>query len=98
MEEILWKVLLIYTVKLNGEIKRFLELFYSKNLKIKEDLFWEISYDNPIDMIELVSCFIDNKENFKINIWISIDDGIFINVTDNNLDEIIKYIYERFPN
>ena len=98
MEEILWKVLLIYIVKLNGEIKRFLELFYSKNLEIKEDLFWEIYYDNPIDMIELVSCFIDNKENFKINIWISIDDGIFINVTDNNLDEIIKYIYERFPN
>lgn len=85
-------------MKLNGEIKRFLELFYSKNLEIKEDLFWEISYDNPINMIELVSCFIDNKENFKINIWISIDDGIFINVTDNNLDEIIKYIYERFPN
>lgn len=85
-------------MKLNGEIKRFLELFYSKNLEIKEDLFWEISYANPIDMIELVSCFIDNKENFKINIWISIDDGIFINVTDNNLEEIIKYIYERFPN
>lgn len=85
-------------MKLNGEIKRFLELFYSKNLEIKEDLFWEISYNNPINMIELVSCFIDNKENFKINIWISIDDGIFINVTDNNLDEIIKYIYERFPN
>ena len=50
------------------------------------------------DMIELISCFIDNKENFKINLWISIDDGIFINVTDDNIEEIIKYIYERFPN
>lgn len=84
----------------SGEIKKFLELFFdnSKNFEIQNDLFWEISYENPINMIELVSCFIDNKENFKINIWISIDDGIFINVTEQNLDEIIKYIYERFPN
>ena len=80
-----------------GEIKKFLELFYSKNIEISKDLFWETSYDNPIDMIELISCFIDNKEKFQINIWISIDHNIFINVTDDNLDNIIKYIYDRFP-
>lgn len=81
-----------------GEIKKFLELFYAKEVEMEKDLFWEISYDNPIDMIELVSCFIDNKEKFKINLWISLDNGVFINVTDDNLDNIIKYIYERFPN
>ena len=81
-----------------GEIKKFLELFYSKNIDLKDNLFWENSYDNPIDMIELVSCFIDNKDKFNINIWISLDNGVFINVTDDNLDNIIKYIYERFPN
>lgn len=80
-----------------GEIKKFLELFYSKNMEIPDDLFWENAYDNPIHMVELISCFIDNKDKFKINIWISIDDGVFINVTDENLDDIIKYIYERFP-
>lgn len=81
-----------------GQIKKFLELFYSKNIEISKDLFWENSYDNPIDMIELISCFIDNKDKFQINIWISIDKNIFINVTDDNLDNIIKYIYDRFPN
>lgn len=81
-----------------GEIKKFLALFYAKNIDLKNDLFWEITYDNPIDMIELVSCFIDNKEKFKINLWISFDRGVFINVTDDNLENIIKYIYERFPN
>lgn len=81
-----------------NEIKKFLELFYSKNIELSNDLFWETSYDNPIDIIELISCFIDNKEKFKINIWISIDNGIFINVTNDNLENIIKYIYERFPN
>jgi len=82
-----------------GEIKKFLELFYgSKNFEITNDLFWENSYDNPIDMIELISCFMDNIEKFKINLWISLDNGIFINVTEDNLIDIIKYIYERFPN
>ena len=80
-----------------GEIKRFLELFYSKNLELSNDLFWENSYDNPINMIELISCFIDNRDKFKINLWISIDEGVFINITEDNLDTIIKYIYERFP-
>lgn len=83
---------------ISGEIKKFLELFYSRNIELSNDLFWEISYETPIDMIELISCFIDNKEKFKINIWISIDNGVFINVTDDNLENIIKYIYERFPN
>ena len=49
-------------------------------------------------MIELVSCFMDNKDKFKINLWISFDEGVFVNVTDNNLENIIKYIYARFPN
>ena len=81
----------------SGEIKKFLKAFFSKNVELIDDLFWECQYDNPIDMIELVSCFMDNKDNFKINLWISIDNGIFINVTDDNLEELIKYIYERFP-
>lgn len=81
-----------------GEISKFLELYYSKNLDISDNLFWEISYENPIDIIEFISCFIDNKDKFKINLWISIDNGIFINITDSNLDDFIKYIYERFPN
>lgn len=81
----------------DGEIKKFLELFYQAEISLEQNLFWEKIYDNPIDMIELVSCFIDNKEKFKINLWISIDNGVFINITDDNLDDIITYIYERFP-
>ena len=80
-----------------GQIQKFLELFYSTNVKLDDNLFWGKSYQNPIDMIEFISCFIDNHEKFKINLWVSIDNGIFINVTEENIDELIKYIYERFP-
>ena len=83
--------------EVSGEIKKFLEAFFSKNVELVDDLFWEYKYENPVDMIELISCFMDNKDTYKINLWISIDNGIFINITDDNLEEIIKYIYERFP-
>ena len=87
----------LYSEK-SGEIKKFLESFFSKNFDLIDDFFWEYNYKNPINMIDFISCFIDNNEKYKINLWISIDNGIFINVTDTNLEEIIKYIYERFPN
>ncbi len=86
----------LYSEK-EGEIKKFLQHFYSKEIEMAQDLFWENKYGNPIDMIEIVSCFIDNKDKFQINLWISLDNGVFINVTDDNLDAIIKYIYDRFP-
>lgn len=82
----------------NGEIKKFLEAFYSKNFNLKDNLFWENKYSNPIDMIEIISTFIDNKDKFQMNIWISLDENIYICVTDQNINQLIKYIYERYPN
>ena len=61
------------------------------------NLYWENKYQNPIDMIDLISVFIDNKEKFKINLWLSLDENIYICVTEKNLDKLIKYLYERYP-
>ena len=80
-----------------GEIKKFLEAFYSKNFNLDNNLFWENKYQNPIDMIDLISVFIDNKEKFKINLWLSLDENIYICVTEKNLDKLIRYLYERYP-
>ena len=77
-----------------GEIKRFLELFYSKNLKLENNLIYKQEFNNPIDMIEIISCFIDNNEKFNANLWISLDKDVYICVTNNNLNNIIKYIYD----
>ena len=86
----------LYTEK-TGEIKKFLEAFYSKNFNLDNNLYWENKYQNPIDMIDLISVFIDNKEKFKINLWLSLDENIYICVTEKNLDKLIKYLYERYP-
>lgn len=80
-----------------GEIKRFLDLYYSKNLFLENDLVYNQEFENAIDMIEIISCFVDNNNKFQINLWISLDDNIYICVTDNNIDNLIKYIYERYP-
>ena len=36
-------------------------------------------------------------DKFDINMWISLDKDVFINVTDDNADKIIRYLYERYP-
>lgn len=80
-----------------GEIQKFLEAYYSEALELKSDLFYKKEFESPIDMIDFISCFIDNNDKFELNIWISIDKDVYICVTDNNIDTLIKYFYERYP-
>ena len=80
-----------------SEIKRFLSSFYDENINIDNDLKWEHCFENPIESADIIGVFIDNNENFKINMWVSLDEGFFINVTDFNADKIIRYLYERYP-
>lgn len=81
----------------SGEIKNFLEAYYSKTLELKDDLIYKKEFETPIDMIDFISCFIDNNNKFNINLWISIDKDVYICVTDNNINSLIKYFYERYP-
>ena len=83
--------------EIEGEIKKFLEQYYSKNLNLENSLSFQKEYDNPVDMIDMISCFIYNNNKFKMTLWISLDKDVYICVTDNNLDNLIKYIYERYP-
>jgi hypothetical protein len=92
----------MYTANLftenSKDLKKFLELFYGKNIDLENSLNFELIFENPTDMIELISTLIDNNENFNIGLWISIDSDIYINITDLNLNKVIKYLLERYPN
>ena len=48
-------------------------------------------------MADIIGVFIENKEDYYINMWVSLDEDVLINVTNNNADEIIRYLYERYP-
>ena len=86
----------IYSNK-KGEKRNFLENFFSKRLVLKNELFWNQNFASPFELIDIISCYIDNKDKFEINIWISLDKNIFICITENNINDLIKYIYERYP-
>lgn len=80
-----------------GEINRFLTNYYNKQIELENDLKWENKYKNPIQMADMIGAFIDNNDKYHINMWISLDADAFLNVTEDNADSIIRYLYERFP-
>lgn len=83
--------------ELPGEVNKFLSLFYNTNLDLKNSLNWNKTYLNPVEMAEIIGVYADNFENFILTMWISLDKGVYIHVTQENANDIIKYLYERFP-
>lgn len=79
------------------ELEKFLSSFYNSSFDINDNLNWEHKYENPIEITEIIGTYIDNFEDFKIIMWISLDKGIYINVTEDNADNLIRYLYERYP-
>ena len=85
----------LYSNKEN-EIKNFFDVF-GGNINIDNSLKWERHYTNPIDMADIIGTFIENKDKYSINMWISLDKDVLINVTEKNADKIIRYLFERYP-
>lgn len=78
------------------EISKFLKSF--NNLDVNNNaLEWKKEFENPIEIADIIGVFIENNEKFKINMWISLDTGLFLNVTEHNADQIIRYLFERYP-
>ena len=86
----------LYSNKL-GEIRRFLNDFYGSNIELPNELEWQKNFENPIEIVDIIGAFIENNDMYEINMWVSIDKDCFINVTEDNADELIRYLYERFP-
>lgn len=82
----------------HNEIKKFLSKYYeNNNINLKNDLKWEKRFQNPLEISDIIGVFIENSEDYNINMWISIDEGVFINITNDNADQLIRYLYERYP-
>lgn len=80
-----------------GEINKFLNQFYNTDLNIKNTLIWEKQYTNPIEISDIISAYIDNMEKYDLNLWICLDKNLYIYISDSNANEIIKYLFERYP-
>lgn len=81
-----------------GEISSFLSRFFEKKqIEMKDELLWQKEYDNPLEIVDLMGALIENQDNYKINMWISLDQDLFINITKSSINDVIRYLYERYP-
>ena len=64
---------------------------------MEKSLSWKKDFYNPVDISELIGAFVDNLDVYDINMWISLDENIFIKITPSNADNIIRYLFERYP-
>lgn len=82
----------------SGEIFHFLNDFEQKTPSVSEEqLLWQKEFDNPVLMAEMIGVFIENNDKYKINMWVSLDEDLYINITEHNADDVIRYLYERYP-
>ena len=92
---------MLVTVKLRSkkknEINNFLSMFYETNMEISDKLVWQHEYQNPIEASDIIGVFIDNYESFSLKMWLCLDKDVYINITDSNGNDVIKYLFERFP-
>ena len=86
----------LYSTK-KGELNDFLSRFYNTDLEIYNNLNWEKKYTNPIELAEILGVYIDNSDLYNLKMLICIDKNLFITITEDNANDIIKYLYERFP-
>ena len=86
----------LYSKKEN-EIYRFLNSYNKNELQDKSVLEWSKTFENPIEIADIIGVFIDNNEKYDINMWVSLDENFFINISNHNADKIIRYLFERYP-
>ena len=79
------------------ELQNFLSSFYNSSFDLNNSLTWEHKYKNPIEIAEIIGIFVDNSDKFNIAMWVSIDNGVYIKISENNADNLIKYLFERYP-
>lgn len=97
MEDLKVSVVVNLYSKKDNEIYRFLSDFNKEDIKDKNALEWTKELQNPIEIADIIGVFMDNNDKYDINMWISLDKDFSINVTDNNVDQIIRYLFERYP-
>ena len=95
--------------KKDGDIEKFLNKFLNKKIELEslnlehkkieleKSNIWQKDFSNPIEISEIVAAFIDNIHSFNLIMWITLDKNIFIKVSPANSNDIIKYLFERYP-
>ncbi len=80
-----------------GTLKSFLNSYFGKDSKLDNDVIeWINFYNKPLEAIDLMTAVIDNSDKYDIQILVSMDAGLFLEVTYNNINDIVKFMLFRF--
>ncbi len=80
-----------------GEIRRFLASFYGRDIDLEDDVgHWAYVYYRPLESIDMISAVIDNHDKYQISLCIQVNRGDFCQITDDNLNDVIKGIYSLY--
>lgn len=76
------------------ELNKFLSAYYCRDMKIEESAFrWSCMFKRPLDSIYILATLIDNIEDYKIEALVSVNHYDNIKVSENNINELVKFLY-----
>ena len=92
---------MILTVNLwsrkKGEIKRFLENYYDKEVDVEEGLdAWAYVCRKPLEAVDIISAVVDNNDKYQIAVFIQMGTGHLLQITADNHNNVIKDIFNLF--
>lgn len=83
--------------KNKGEVKRFLDFYFDEDTQTDDDVMeWIYVYNNTVDAVNIIECFIDNDEKFDVSLWVKIDGEELVRVKKCNIKSIIEKIHKYF--
>lgn len=79
-------------------INNFLTSFFDNKITADPDTYeWDYSLKNDLESIDLISSLMDNIDLYpSLNLWVSFDPNLFIKVKEDNYENLIKYIANRY--
>lgn len=76
---------------LQGEIQRFLLSYYQKDIRGEEYSHrWIEDFINPLDSIDIISALMDNIQNYKVTMYLHMENGYLHKITEENYNDVIK--------
>lgn len=81
----------------DNAVNDFLTKFFEKDMMT--DMLtceWSYTFSSPLSAVNLISSLMDSAFSSKIEAWISLDPNVFIKIREDNYNDIIKYIIDRF--